>query len=107
VPLLMLADYIIFTSRHNGQLKKYDPFLFALVPAVYLILATIMGFALQPIYITADGIARHFPYFFLDYENLGWMAAVYITSLFIFYLALGFLMYFIDRKIQAKPHTHN
>jgi len=95
VPLLMLADYIMFSV--GGKLTKLDPFYFAIVPVAYLLFATIIGFA-GTTYITGDGVTRHFPYFFMDYINTGWMCAVYIIVLTAFYIGAGFLIYYLDTK---------
>jgi hypothetical protein len=103
VPLLLLADYIMFTTK--GHLKKYDPFLFAIVPLVYLIFITIIGFAGATYKMEVDGEAfvRSFPYFFIDYNVFGWWCAIFIGVFTIIYIGSGFLMYLADREHQ---HTH-
>jgi hypothetical protein len=101
VPLLVLADYIMFNV--SGHLKKYDPFLFMIIPLVYLVFVTIIGLAGAIYKIKIDDIiiVRHFPYFFVDYYVMGWLCAIYIPVFIIIYLGFGFLMYSADAK-KAK-----
>jgi hypothetical protein len=41
-----------------------------------------------------------FPYFFLDFDRIGFMALAYIAGIVVFILLLGHIMYFIDRKVR-------
>ncbi|MDR1905918.1 MAG: Pr6Pr family membrane protein [Clostridiales bacterium] len=96
-PLLMIADYIFFTTR--GKLKKYDPWLFTLIPIAYLIQATIVGFSgyvyrIDPV----SGEATHFPYFFIDYYQSGWMVAVYVVVITAFFVGISYFILYLDRK---------
>jgi hypothetical protein len=95
VPILMLVDYILFSL--GGRLTKRDPFHFGIVPLFYLVFATVAGL-LGATYKTGDDVTRRFPYFFIDYDNTGWMCAVYIIIITIAYIGFGFLMYFIDSR---------
>jgi len=100
-PLLMLADYIMFSE--GGKLKKEDPFLFAFVPIVYLIITLIIGFSGKVVF-QIPGFERSasFPYFFIDYSAVGlWMLA-YIVGLTVFYIGMGYFLLFIDGRRERK-----
>ncbi|MDR1939738.1 MAG: Pr6Pr family membrane protein [Clostridiales bacterium] len=99
-PLLMIADYIFFTAR--GKLKKQDPWLFTLIPIAYLIQATIMGFS-GVVYRTGpDGEITRFPYFFIDYDQSGWMVAVYVVAIAAFFVGIAYFILHLDRKRTKK-----
>jgi hypothetical protein len=97
-PLLMIADYVLFSE--GGKLKKYDPFIFAALPIGYLIQATILGFS-GVNYSQVPGETARFPYFFMDYYETGAWVALYIIGLAAFYIGLSFLLWFIDFR-RAK-----
>jgi hypothetical protein len=99
-PLLMIADYILFTKR--GKLQKYDPFLFTLIPIAYFIQATILGFS--GVIYRADpvnGDAR-FPYFFIDYDQSGGMVAVYVLVIAAFFIGVSYGILYLDKKYAKK-----
>ena len=98
VPFLMIFDYFFFTER--GKLKKYDPLLFLVIPFAYMVLVTIVAFRgfVYPIMEPGRTSGRRFPYFFLDFFELGFVAAVYVVGIMVFFLALNYLLYWFDRK---------
>jgi hypothetical protein len=98
VPLLMIFDYFFFTER--GKLKKYDPLLFLVIPFAYMVLVTIVAFAgfVYPIIEPGRTSGRRFPYFFLDFFELGFVAAVYVVGIMVFFLALNYTLYGYDKK---------
>jgi hypothetical protein len=102
VPLLMLADYVMFSV--GGKIKRRDPLYFSAVPLFYLVFSTVAGLV-GATYITGDGATRRFPYFFMDYDNTGWMCAVYIAVLAAAYIGFGFLLYLIDTRRKKHPVT--
>ncbi|MDR2091035.1 MAG: Pr6Pr family membrane protein [Clostridiales bacterium] len=99
-PLLMIADYIIFTAR--GKLKKNDPFLFTLIPIAYFIQATILGFS-GVVYRSDPTLGDiHFPYFFIDYYQVGWMVAVYVAVIAAFFVGVSNGILYHDIKYAKK-----
>jgi hypothetical protein len=100
-PLLMITDYVLFTKR--GKLKKYDPFLFTLIPIAYLIQSTILGFA-GVVYRSnpLTGEVTHFPYFFIDYYLSGWMVAVYVILITAFFVGVAYGILYLDKKYAKK-----
>jgi len=103
-PLLMLGDYIMFSK--GGALKKTDPYLFMIVPIVYLVKTLIIGFSgAVKFQIPELTEASNFPYFFLDYNDVGGFMFLYIAVMSAFYLGLSFAMLAIDKK-RAKRTTN-
>jgi hypothetical protein len=96
-PLLMLGDYVMFSR--GGKLKKVDPLLFATLPITYLIKTLIIGFTGNVAY-SIPGLTEpaNFPYFFLDYNEVGLWMLLFIVGIAAAYVAFGYLMLFIDRK---------
>jgi len=98
IPFLMIFDYFFFTER--GKLKKYDPLLFLIIPFLYMVLVTIVAFSgyVYPVMEPGRTTGRHFPYFFLDFFELGFVAAAYVVGIMVFFLALNYVLYRFDRK---------
>ncbi|MCL2540410.1 MAG: Pr6Pr family membrane protein [Firmicutes bacterium] len=103
-PLLMLADYIMFSV--GGKLKRRDPFLFSIVPIAYLVITLIIGFSGAVVY-QLPGFERagSFPYFFLDYNDVGLMMLVYIAALIALYLAMGWVAWLADKKRGKRKNS--
>ncbi len=98
-PLLCIADYIII--QEDGGLKKIDPFLFAIIPFVYFVQATIAGFC-GVVYRVENGAAVRFPYYFMDYDKFGGWVAPIVLAITAAYIGLGYSMLLLDRKWK-KP----
>jgi len=97
-PLLCLLDYILFTQP--GHLKYRDIYYVCIFPIAYLIGTSIVGL-LGYVFMTAsDGNPMRFPYFFYDFDRIGAMAFVYIGALILFFLIIGHVFYFIDKKVR-------
>jgi hypothetical protein len=93
-PLLMIIDYFCFATP--GKLKRSDPLLFALIPLAYFIQATILGFS-GFIYRPTVGAESHFPYFFLDFYQLGPLVFVYCLPILAFFVGLAYGLLWLDR----------
>ena len=108
-PLLCLLDFILFSEVR--LLKYRDIYYTCIFPLFYLAFATVAGFSgyvyyyrLTPGSIYSSSLISvpvRFPYFFLDFDVLGVKAVIYIVVLFVFFILLGHLIYFVDRK--RKP----
>jgi len=105
IPLLCLADYVMFSEAH--RLRYRDVYLTCVFPIIYFIfihIISILGYTfdrglINEHIISADVPSSvRFPYFFLDYERVGFMAIAYIMGILAFILLLGHGMYVIDRK---------
>ncbi len=99
-PLLVILDYFLFCR--SGTLKLKDAFICILIPVVYFIFATILGFSGFLFPPDSAGVISNFPYFFMDYYKLGGWVILYIAVIaFIFFLA-AYGMYILDKKWE-KP----
>ncbi len=98
-PLVCIADYIMI--QQEGSLKKFDPLLFAVIPAVYFLQATVAGFS-GVIYRTANGVAYRFPYYFIDYDMIGGFVALVVICALAVYVGIGYLMLLLDKKWRKK-----
>ncbi|MDR0446061.1 MAG: Pr6Pr family membrane protein [Oscillospiraceae bacterium] len=95
-PLLMLIDYFMFTKP--GKLKKYDPLLFAAVPLAYFIQATIIGFtSSKPLF-----FGSRFPYFFIDFDQIGAGVFIYVGVITVVFLAAAFFVVKSDERRGGK-----
>ena len=104
-PLLCLLDYILFTQPRH--LKYRDVYYVSIFPIAYLIGTSIAGL-LGYVYMTAsDGNPMRFPYFFYDFDRIGATAFIYIGILILFFLFVGHVFYFIDRKVRKQQKTEN
>lgn len=99
-PLMIVLDWILFDPK--GRFTKTSPFLWVLVADVYFIFATVRGFML-PLG-TENG---RFPYFFIDWDILGWKVIPIVIALNAAFIALGFVMVFIDGKLAGIGKQQN
>ena len=108
-PLLVLADYMLFTEARH--LNYRDVFYTCIFPLFYVIFTSIAGLAGYVYHYVAtfenywdaapSSIAPvRFPYFFLDFDRLGFIVFAYIAGIVVFILLLGHVMYLADRKIR-------
>lgn len=97
VPLLVFVDWLLFDNK--GVYQKYDPFLWLVIPYAYMIYAFI---AAQ----IGDGIGyggSRYPYFFIDIDVYGiWQVALNVVLLSVGFLALGYVIKFIDHLMGKK-----
>jgi hypothetical protein len=85
-PLLCLADYILFTQARH--LKYRDVYYTCAFPLFYVVFAGIAGFAGYVYYHIGEiehpfssyihMVPVRFPYFFLDFDRIGFMVFAYI-----------------------------
>jgi hypothetical protein len=95
-PLAPLADFLLFSSA--GQVKYRDVYYACIFPLSYL--TGVVGVALsgRVYYLIADTTVR-FPYFFLDFDLLGWTALQYLVSLLGVFLVASHLVYLGGRYL--------
>lgn len=98
-PLLCLADYLLFAE--SGHLRGRDVFLVAAFPLAYVAGTSLMGLGGYVFRVAEDGPVR-FPYFFFDYDRVGWLSLAWIAALVAVFLSLGGLLYLLDKKVK-KP----
>jgi hypothetical protein len=100
-PLLCLIDYILFTP--SNHLKYRNIYGVLIYPLFYVGFSWIAGFSGYVYRISAeDGLPVRFPYFFIDFDRLGYEVFLYMIILIIFFLLLSHSLYWIDKKLK-KP----
>jgi hypothetical protein len=105
-PLLFIADYLVLVER--GHIKKLDPLLFGLLPIAYIAQASFVGLLSGYVFEYKNGLPVHYPYFFMDYERIGLLAAAFIAGIGVVYIGVGFLIALFDRQsIQRKMSLNN
>jgi len=106
-PLLCLLDYVLFSEPR--RLKYRDVYYVCIFPLCYAVFSWIAGFTgyiYQPgndlVSDQMESVSTRFPYFFLDFDQLGWWVFAYAAAILVFFLLLGHVIYFIDRKIRKR-----
>ncbi|MCL2798417.1 MAG: hypothetical protein FWD58_10280 [Firmicutes bacterium] len=94
-PLVAIVDYVLFCKR--GKLKKRDVFLCLMLPVANLTLASVLGLC-GMVYYVDNGVGRHFPYYFMDFYMLGWLAAVFLAGITFVYFLCALAVYRLDRR---------
>ncbi len=96
VPIMTIFDWILFDKK--GQIKVYSPLLWCFAPCLYFISAIISAK-----YGNGFGIDSKYPYPFMDIDKLG-INKVYLTILIMAtcFIIMGYLYYFIDRKLAKR-----
>jgi hypothetical protein len=95
-PLLMLADYFLFTKR--GLLKKYDPLLGTIIPYIYLLEVLPLGLTRTARY-DSLGNNSYYPYIFLDIDRFGARVILILAGITLFFLAIAFVWRRFDDKL--------
>lgn len=94
-PLMALCDWLLFDPK--GRFRWFDPLLWLSLPFAYLIFAFVRAQLLSEPF---PGGSRY-PYFFMDVDQLGWGVAPWLLGLSVGLLALGYLIYGVDRGLGA------
>lgn len=96
VPLLVLLDYLLFDPK--GKLQKKDPLFWLSIPLAYYIF-TFIAYFFDVRYMSDT----RFPYFFIDHTIIGIPNVILsVCGLIIFFVVLGYLIYFIDYLLSKK-----
>lgn len=98
-PIMMLVDWLIFDRR--GIYQKKDPFLWTIVPLIYMVFALVKGVIFKvPI---PNQSESPFPYFFLNVNKIGWNGfLIYAVGIFIIYVILGYVVYAVKMFRSKK-----
>lgn len=91
-PLMVVLDWILFNPK--GRFTKKSPFMWVLIPDVYFVIVTIRGF-----FLPLDTPRGRFPYFFINWDMLGWKVVPIVIGLNAAFIALGFAMVWLDNKM--------
>ncbi len=99
MPLLMLADYLMFTER--GKLKRTDVLLCLILPYIYLLETMPLGFTHTVSYISL-GMDTSYPYPFLDVDKYGAWVILMVAGITLFFTVIAFIWQRVDNRIAAK-----
>ncbi len=107
VPVLALIDFFVFDKDIN---LTYRNSLVGTLMPIYYLLFFLIGIPLNFTY-TSDGLKA--PYFFLNYEEIGWFAItdkgpgvfIYVLILLALIVLLGFLFTFLMDLRQKKSKS--
>jgi len=98
-PVMVFLDYLFFDEK--GKYKPQDPFLWLIIPALYVVFALVRGFLGGEIGDTGN----NFPYPFLDPTSTGmgvYMVTLYMGVMLISFLLLGYIIFAIDKILGKK-----
>lgn len=96
VPLLMLAEYLVFEKK--GLFKVWYPFVWPAFLFYYLGYTAVYKL-FGGVYRFPDHVVK-FPYFFLDYETHGWNNVVFWVSLIVLvFIVFSFIIIGLDRAL--------
>lgn len=101
IPLMVFADYILFTPK--GSFKSFDPLVWTLIPVGYLIFIIALA-KISPLkFIRFNEAASRYPYPFMDFDLYGNGKVVgTLVIIAVMYIALGYILYVIDRLLSKK-----
>ena len=97
-PISIILDYLLFDKKGNH--KKYYPVAWCILPYIYMIYVFLRvglgnGFTVKK--------GSIYPYDFVDIDKLGISSVVLnIVILTIAFIALGYVIYFLDRKLKIN-----
>jgi hypothetical protein len=93
VPVLAAVDWLV-VGRRRRMVRWWQPLLWLIYPAAYLILALVV----------LNRAGRRAPYYFLDPDSVGMaVVTVNIGLLAVFILALGYGISAVGRPRRAEP----
>ena len=93
VPSMVILDWILFDQK--GQFSKKTPLYWLAIPLIYYVFAVIAA-KFKVVY--SNG--THSPYFFINAELIGCQMVFYfVIARILFFLAFGYLLYFLDKKL--------
>lgn len=90
-PLLVIFDWLLFDKK--GQYRRYEPFLWLIIPYCYLVFALIRAEVggMLPV------VNSRYPYFFIDVDQLDWGGvALWVLGITIFFIVLGYILVLLD-----------
>jgi hypothetical protein len=95
-PVLMVLDYVLF--QKHGQLTKRSPYFFCIFPAVYLTETLILGLSGAVFNLHASPKILHYPYIFMDFNQIGWLAVLGILAMVAAFFGGCYAFYKFDTR---------
>ena len=100
-PTMVICDYFFFDKK--GKFKMYYPLLWLIIPLNYVCYVYMYHFLGGKFF--GVGGSKHFAYFFLDYEKLGYLGvAKWILCMSGAIVCVSYLLVFIDRKLGKNQN---
>lgn len=97
VPLLTVFDWILFDPK--GQFKKWDPFLWLIVPYAYFVFAILRAHLGGTILATGS----RYPYGFINVDQLGWdRVLLNVAGLTLVFLVIGYVYCGLDHFFRKR-----
>ncbi|MCC8154344.1 MAG: Pr6Pr family membrane protein [Tannerellaceae bacterium] len=97
VPLMTVFDWLLFDPK--GQFKKFDPFLWLLIPYAYFLFTIIRAQTGGEILSTGS----RYPYAFINIDQLGMgKVLVNVAGLILIFLILGYIYCGIDYFFRKR-----
>lgn len=100
-PTLVISDYFFFDKK--GKFKSYYPFFWLIIPLNY-VCYVYMYHSLGGKFFGVGG-SKHFAYFFLDYEKIGYLGvAKWILLMSTAIVFVSYLLVFIDSMLGKNQN---
>ncbi|MDR2749810.1 MAG: Pr6Pr family membrane protein [Clostridiales bacterium] len=101
VPLLCFVDFLLFSGNKSLKYKQiYWVLLFPLAYVAFVSVAGLLGKTYESP--SEPGIVRRFPYFFIDYDQVGIGVLGYVAGLSLFFIVLAHGLYLFDSKVDKE-----
>ncbi|MDD3453074.1 MAG: Pr6Pr family membrane protein [Bacilli bacterium] len=98
VPIMTFLDWVLFDVK--GTIKKYEPFVWMIIPFIYTSTAFISAFLGGGLGISDTS---KYPYQFMDIDEIGFInVSVTNIALFLFFIVTGYICFMIDKYIFSK-----
>ncbi|MFQ6752357.1 MAG: Pr6Pr family membrane protein [Clostridia bacterium] len=105
LPIMYIVDWILFYEHR--KVKWTAPLLTLIFPLIYIVFIFIRVGIMKAIGEVATDTNFMYPYFFLNVDKLGIGGLImWLGILLVAFIAVGYLFYFIDRKIKVKVKDH-
>lgn len=99
VPIMTIIDWLMLDPKN--QYRKLEPFIWTLIPLLYMAFSLIKGYVFN--IEIPDQKHSPYPYFFMNINNIGWDGFLkYAVAIFIFYVVLGYILYFVKTRKKGK-----
>lgn len=99
VPIMTIIDWLMLDPKN--QYRKSEPFIWTLIPLLYMAFSLIKGYVFN--IEIPDQKHSPYPYFFMNINNIGWDGFLkYAVAIFIFYVVLGYILYFVKTRKKGK-----
>lgn len=101
-PAMVIADYFLFDEK--GRFKCYYPSFWLIIPLNYVLYVYMYSFSGGEFF--NIGGSKHFAYFFLDYEKIGYSGvAKWLILMGLFIVFVSYVLVFVDSKLGDQKRS--